>query len=51
MSGKTVLKSWVLPIVVSALFAAGQTAAEGFLSKYGDKIGSESSVNLPEMYG
>ncbi len=39
------------PATLSALFDAGQAAAESFLTEHRAKIGKESSVNLPEMYG
>ncbi len=39
------------PATLTALFEAGQEAAERFLGDHGDKIGRESSVDLPEMYG
>ena len=40
-----------LPAVIATLFEAGQAAAAGFLDAHKDKIGVESSVNLPEMFG
>ncbi len=40
-----------LPAVIATLFEAGQAAAEGFLDAHKEKIGVESSVNLPEMFG
>ena len=39
------------PATLTALFEAGQAAAEQFLVNHGDLIGEASSVNLPEMYG
>ncbi len=39
------------PATLSALFDAGQAAAEGFLTQHGDKLGKTSSVVLPEMFG
>ena len=39
------------PATLSALFDAGQKAADAFLAAHCDKIGKESSVDLPAMYG
>ena len=39
------------PATLSALFDAGQSAAERFLTDHGKIIGKASSVDLPEMYG
>ena len=36
---------------ISALFKAGQRAAEKFLGEHGAAIGERSTVDLPEMYG
>ena len=36
---------------ISALFDAGQSAAETFLDRHGDCIGRSSSVSLPDLYG
>ncbi len=36
---------------ISALFEAGQAAAERFLELHGEALGKRSSVDLPEMYG
>ncbi|QFT59880.1 Patatin-like phospholipase [Sulfitobacter sp. THAF37] len=40
-----------LPSVIATLYAAGQEAADRFLAAHRDKIGVESSINLPEMFG
>jgi len=37
--------------VISALYNAGLGAAETFLNTHKDKIGVESSIDLPEMFG
>jgi len=39
------------PATLSALYEAGHKAADAFLSEHREKIGRESSVDLPEMYG
>ncbi len=39
------------PATLSALFEAGQAAAERFLSNHRKDLGRRSSVDLPEMYG
>lgn len=39
------------PATLTALFDAGQVAAETFLSKEGDALGKRSTINLPDMYG
>lgn len=39
------------PATLSALFEAGQAAAERFLEDHREALGKRSSVNLPEMYG
>lgn len=39
------------PATLSALFEAGQAAAERFLSDHRGALGNRSSVDLPEMYG
>ncbi|MEL7150318.1 MAG: patatin-like phospholipase family protein [Pseudomonadota bacterium] len=38
------------PGTLSALFDAGQSAAESFLDQHRSKLGKQSSVDLPEMY-
>lgn len=38
------------PATITALFEAGQNAAEGFLTNHRKKIGRQSSVDLPAMY-
>ncbi|APE43340.1 patatin [Sulfitobacter alexandrii] len=40
-----------LPAVIATLYEAGQSAADRFLEMHKDKIGVESSVDLPEMFG
>lgn len=39
------------PATLSALFDAGQAAAEQFLDQHRAKIGQASSIDLPAMYG
>lgn len=39
------------PGTLSALFEAGRVAADAFLSEHFKKIGRQSSVDLPAMYG
>ena len=39
------------PATLSAFYKAGREAAERFLSEHRAKIGRESSLDLPEMYG
>lgn len=39
------------PATLSALFDAGQAAAERFLAEHRSALGKTSSVDLPEMYG
>ncbi len=39
------------PATLSALFDAGQAAAEQFLDQHRAKIGEASSIDLPAMYG
>ncbi len=39
------------PATLSALFDAGQAAAERFLTEHRSALGKTSSVDLPEMYG
>ncbi|MEM6387324.1 MAG: patatin-like phospholipase family protein [Pseudomonadota bacterium] len=39
------------PATLSALFDAGQNAAEKFLSEHLATLGKRSSIDLPEMYG
>ncbi len=39
------------PATLSALFDAGQAAAEAFLSEHRKKLGRQSSIDLPAMYG
>ena len=39
------------PATLSALYQAGRAAAERFLSEHLEKIGLESSLDLPDMYG
>ena len=43
-------KLWRNPTIIAKLREAGAQAAEDFLSDHKDKIGSESSVNLREMF-
>ncbi len=38
------------PVVIATLREAGEKAAEAFLSEHKDKIGKESSVDLPAMF-
>ena len=39
------------PVIISTLKEAGERAAEAFLAEHKDKIGTESSVDLREMFG
>ncbi|MEW9921863.1 patatin-like phospholipase family protein [Marimonas sp. MJW-29] len=39
------------PAIIAALREAGERAAEAFLEQHKDKIGTESSVDLREMFG
>lgn len=39
------------PVVLARLKTAGRAAAEAFLADHRDKIGRESSVDLPAMFG
>lgn len=39
------------PAVISTLRDAGQAAAEKFLAEHKEKIGKQSSVDLPQMFG
>jgi len=39
------------PATLSALFDAGQAAAEAFLSEHRGALGVQSSVDLPVMFG
>ena len=39
------------PQNLSALFDAGRSAAERFITTEGEKIGRQSSIDLPAMYG
>lgn len=38
------------PVVLARLKEAGRAACDGFLANHKDKIGKESSVDLPEMF-
>ncbi len=39
------------PATLTALFDAGQAAAEAFLGEHRKKLGQQSSIDLPAMYG
>ena len=39
------------PVTLKNLFDSGRNAADAFLSEHGNKLGRQSSVDLPAMYG
>ena len=46
-----VTKTFALPSLLDDLKAAGRQAADRFLSRHGDRIGVEGTVDLPTLYG
>ena len=52
MNGLSVASKLVAtPMTLKGLFDAGRAAADTFLGSHGEKLGRQSSVDLPAMYG